>query len=287
MNILITGATGQLAWELQRTAPKRHTCYFLSREQLDISSARSVDHFFKEHLIDAVINAAAYTNVDKAEVEPDNANSVNHLGPMYLSKACSEHNACLLHISTDFVFDGKSYTPYEPTDPCQPLGVYGESKLNGEKAIQASRLKKWAIIRTSWVYSVHGNNFVKTMLRLMAEKPSLGIVGDQIGTPTWAHGLAHICWRALSCELRGIHHWSDFGVASWYDFAIAIQKIGLKQGLLSKPIAINPIASSEYPTPVARPYFSVLNKDSMIKSLDDVHLVHWQEQLEIMMSQLG
>ena len=286
MNILVTGAGGQLAWELERSAPSHHTCHFLSRSQLDISHADRVNAFFLTHKIDAVINAAAYTAVDKAESDTEKAYAVNHFGPLNLANACAAHHAYLLHISTDFVFDGQAYTAYQPDHVRKPLGIYGKSKLQGEMAIEQSPLKEWAIIRTAWVYSSHGNNFVKTMLRLMSEKPSLGIVGDQIGTPTWAAGLANMCWKSVDAKLSGVHHWSDAGVASWYDFAVAIKKTGLRLGLLSNDIAISPIAASQYPTPAARPHFSVLNKDSLVDSIDNTSVVHWQEQLESMMSEL-
>ena len=286
MNILVTGAGGQLAWELERSVPSHHTCHFLSRAQLDISNADIVNAFFLAHKIDAVINAAAYTAVDKAESDDEKAYAVNHLGALNLTNACITHDTYLLHISTDFVFNGQAYTPYEPNHARKPLGVYGKSKLHGEMAIEQSLLKDWAIIRTAWVYSSHGNNFVKTMLRLMSEKPSLGIVVDQIGTPTWAAGLASMCWKSVDAKLSGAHHWSDAGVASWYDFAVAIKKTGLRLGLLTKDIAISPIAASQYPTPAARPHFSVLNKDSLVDSINDTAVVHWQEQLESMMSEL-
>lgn len=286
MNILITGAGGQLAWELERSVPEHHTCYFLSRSQLDISRADMVDSFFLTHKIDAVINAAAYTAVDKAESDHEKAHAVNHLGVLNLTNTCIAHGAYLLHISTDFVFNGQAYTAYQPDHTRQPLGVYGKSKLHGEMAIEQSTLTDWAIIRTAWVYSSHGNNFVKTMLRLMSEKPNLGIVVDQIGTPTWAAGLANMCWQSIDTKLSGAHHWSDAGVASWYDFAVAIKKIGLRLGLLSKDITLSPIAASQYPTPAARPSFSVLNKDSFVNSIDGAHVIHWQEQLESMMSEL-
>ena len=286
MNILVTGAGGQLAWELERSVPSHHTCHFLSRSQLDISNTDMVNAYFLEHKVDAVINAAAYTAVDNAESDSDKAYEVNHLGPLNLANACITHGAYLLHISTDFVFNGQAYTAYQPDHECKPLGVYGKSKLQGEMAIEQSLLKNWAIIRTAWVYSSHGNNFVKTMLRLMSEKPSLGIVVDQIGTPTWAAGLADICWKSVDTKLSGIHHWSDAGVASWYDFAVAIKKIGLSLGLLARDIDISPIAASQYPTPAERPHFGVLNKDSLVGSIENSNVIHWQEQLESMMSEL-
>lgn len=286
MNILVTGAGGQLAWELERSAPPHHTCHFLSRSQLDISHADRVNAFFLTHNIDAVINAAAYTAVDKAESDSEAAYAVNHLGPLNLTNACIAHNAYLLHISTDFVFNGQACTAYPPNHERKPLGVYGQSKCHGEMAIEQSLLKDWAIIRTAWVYSSHGNNFVKTMLRLMSEKPNLGIVVDQIGTPTWAAGLADICWKSVDAKLSGAHHWSDAGVASWYDFAVAIKKIGLHLGLLTQNIDISPIAASQYPTPAERPHFSVLNKDSLVEAIDHTDVIHWQEQLESMMSEL-
>ncbi len=284
IKVLVTGA-GQLAWELARTCPSNVALIALSRSELDISDEAQVASCIEKHRPNAVINAAAYTAVDKAEQERDIASAVNEKGPEYLAKYCQQAGAYFLHVSTDFVFDGSASKPYSPDSPKSPLGVYGETKSSGEDAIAAQMDKHWAIIRTAWVYSSHGNNFVKTMLRLMAEKPALGVVGDQVGTPTWAKGLAEACWAALAQKLEGVYHWTDSGVASWYDFAVAIQHAGVSLGLLDGEIPINSIATEDYPTPAKRPSYSVLDKQKILDALP-VKTVHWQDQLRSMMAEL-
>lgn len=280
----MTGS-GQLAWELQRTCPNEIEFIGLSRADLDISQPNSVAHCMQRVRPDIVINAAAYTAVDKAESDVDAAIGANTHGPQYLAEQCEAIGAYFLHISTDFVFDGSSNTPYLPDTGKKPLGVYGETKAAGELAIAQSMKAHWAVIRTAWVYSAHGNNFVKTMLRLMADKPQLGVVGDQIGTPTWAKGLAMTCWAAVDKKIEGLYHWTDSGVASWYDFAVAIQRIGIEKGLLKDAIPINSITTEDYPTPAQRPSYSVLDKQKILSVLP-VHNRHWEEQLRKMMTEL-
>lgn len=283
--VLVTGS-GQLAWELQRTCPSDIEFIGLSRADLDISQSDSVADCMQRVRPDAVINAAAYTAVDKAESDVDAATAANTNGPQYLAEQCEAVGAYLLHISTDFVFDGSSNTPYLPDTDKKPLGVYGETKAAGEVAISRNMKDHWAVIRTAWVYSSHGNNFVKTMLRLMADKPQLGVVGDQIGTPTWARGLAQACWAAVDTKIEGLYHWTDSGVASWYDFAVAIQRIGIEQGLLKELIPIKSIATEDYPTPAKRPSYSVLDKKKILSALS-INTVHWEEQLRSMMAELA
>ena len=209
-----------------------------------------------------IINASAYTAVDKAEYEQDEAYLINTTAVELLARAATKHSIRLLHISTDFVFDGAKNTPYTVDDKTNPINVYGASKLAGEQAIKAHCPVNSAIVRTSWVYSSHGNNFVKTMLRLMAEKEQLNVVSDQIGCPTNAKGLAQFLWQIAEREtLDPTYHYSDLGVASWYDFAIAIQDIAFEQGKLEKKIPIQPIPSSDYPTPAARPMFSLMQQN--------------------------
>ncbi len=282
--VLVTGA-GQLAWELARTCPSDVELIALPRAELDIADEAQVASCIEKYQPDAVINAAAYTAVDKAEQERDVAQAVNEKGPGYLAKYCQKAGAYFLHISTDFVFDGSASRPYSPSSPKSPLGVYGETKSAGEEAIAEHMDKHWAVIRTAWVYSSHGNNFVKTMLRLMADKPALGVVGDQVGTPTWAKGLAEVCWEALSLKAEGVYHWTDSGVASWYDFAVAIQRTGRSLGLLDTEIPINSITTEDYPTPAQRPAYSVLDKKKILETLP-VKAVHWQDQLQLMMAEL-
>jgi len=286
MKIVITGS-GQLAWELHRTAPQGVEVVGLARKDLDISNAEQVATKLREIKPDVVINAAAYTAVDKAEAEKSVAHAVNASGPEHIATLCDEIGAYFLHVSTDFVFDGENCRPYLADDDVKPLGVYGETKAAGEQAIAKRMSTNWAVIRTAWVYSTHGNNFVKTMLRLMVDKPQLGVVGDQIGTPTWAKGLALACWSAVNHRIAGVFHWTDIGVASWYDFAVAIQRVGLELGMLEKAIPIASIATQDYPTPATRPSYSVLDKKKLLDALPDITGIHWQAQLEHMMAELN
>lgn len=283
--VLITGAAGQLGYELQRTAPEQYKIIAATREQLDISSSSSVDSFVKDHQPDAIINAAAYTAVDKAEEEQDLAAAINSTGARNLAQAAVDHQIKLLQVSTDFVFSGDAYTPISPNAVCAPQGFYGQSKLDGELAIQEILGDKAYIVRTAWLYSAHGNNFVKTMLRLMSEREELGVIADQIGTPTWAHGLAESLWQALAVDAVGLHHWTDAGVASWYDFAQAIMEEGEALGLLEKQIRLNPLTTADYPTPASRPAYSVLDKTQTWAALG-VSGEHWRVALRKMMNEL-
>ena len=285
MKVIITGAQGQLGWELQRSCPADVSAIYLTRNELDICDSEMVAEVVKQHNPDALINAAAYTAVDKAEEDSEKAFLVNETGVKNLAEACRQENAYFLHVSTDFIFDGAGPKPYSPEASANPIGIYGESKLAGEIAIQNTLASGWAIIRTAWVYSSHGGNFVKTMLRLMGEKPSLGVVADQIGTPTWANGLALVCWKATLTRLNGVHHWTDAGVASWYDFAIAIQNIAFEKGILKNKIPVNPITTEDFPTPAKRPAYSVLDKQSIITALE-LDYVHWQDHLRNMLEEL-
>lgn len=284
MNVLIVG-TGQLAWDLIQTAPDTATVRMVGRSDLDITlpdACRSVLTTFKP---DVVINAAAYTAVDRAETEREAAFAVNEQGVANLASACEKIAARLFHVSTDFVFDGSANTPYLPSSAANPQSVYGASKLAGE-AVLRHRLPDAVIVRTGWLYSRNGGNFVKTMLRLMAEKPELGVIVDQVGTPTWARGLAQLLWvGVMQAVPGGVYHWSDAGVASWYDFAVAIQDIGLELSLLDKTIPIRPIPASEYPTPAQRPAYSVLDKRST-ETAFGIECVHWRRQLQTMMQLL-
>jgi len=287
MNVLLIGANGQLGHELIRTYPQRMGVVLnaLDFPDIDITDRTSLDQSIKKNVPDLIINAAAYTNVDGAEQDRDNAYDVNSNGAKNLAQICQERRLRLVHISTDFVFSGAHNRPYKPHDKTMPLSVYGKSKLEGENAVLEILDKDALIIRTAWLYSSHGNNFVKTMLRLMAEKESLSIVDDQIGTPTWAHGLAKILWKAVQNNLAGIYHWTDFGIASWYDFAVAIQEEAHAAGILLKKIPLIPISTDQYPTPAQRPFFSVLDKTAICESLD-VEPVHWRVQLGRMIKEL-
>jgi len=283
--VLITGAAGQLGRELLRTAPAGVDCIAATRESLDIADAEQVNTLLREQRPSLVINAAAYTAVDRAESEQEMAQAINGEGAGNLAGACAENAARLIHVSTDFVFDGASSTPYLPDAPTSPLGEYGRSKLAGEQAV-ATRLPSALIIRTAWVYSAFGSNFVKTMLRLMAERDEISVVADQVGSPTWARGLAESLWLAADLpEFQGFGHWTDAGVCSWYDFAVAIAEEAAELGLLTGMPLIHPIPGSAYPTPAARPAFSVLDKYSTWEALQTEGL-HWRTQLRSMLKEL-
>ncbi|GGP85109.1 dTDP-4-dehydrorhamnose reductase [Shewanella ulleungensis] len=325
MKVLITGKNGQLGSELQRSCPDNIEIQCFDSQTLDITDIAIVNEILIAFSPDIVINAAAYTAVDKAESDIEAAYSVNKTGASNLASACKAINAKLIHISTDFVFDGAKTTPYVSTDVTNPLGVYGASKLAGEQAVSLILGEQAIIVRTAWVYSQFGNNFVKTMLRLMAEKDQLGIVYDQVGTPTWAAGLANMLWalvqkssdkveetrdkiqvtsdkvedarykRQDSSDKVGaesktlnqttILNWTDAGVASWYDFAVAIQELAIEQGLLNKAIPISAIPASSYPTPAKRPAFSIIDKTEA-EQLTGVKTVHWRTQLKSMLAEV-
>ncbi len=286
MKIVVIGQSGQLAWELARLSNENIEIICFGREQIDITDINSIKSKLQASGADVVINASAYTAVDLAETERDNAFLINATAVGNLATVCTQLSLHFVHISTDFVFGGTKGAPYLPNEPYEPLGVYGESKAAGEQLIRQIIPEQSCIIRTSWVYSSHGNNFVKTMLRLMAEKPELGIISDQIGSPTYAKGLARVCLLAVVNKVVGIHHWSDAGVASWYDFAVAIQEIALAKHMLAKAIPIKPIMTKDYPTPAKRPNYSVLDKTSLAEALPDLPQIHWRVQLTAMLDEL-
>jgi len=286
MKVIITGKGGQLAWELEKLIPATYDVLCVGKNELDITDLNAVNEFINNQQPELVINAAAYTAVDKAEEEIKLAYDVNENGVQYLAQACQKINARVLHVSTDFVFDGASTQPYVTEAVPNPINVYGASKLAGDIVLRKLLPENSVIVRTAWVYSAHGNNFVKSMLRLMQEKSELGIIYDQIGSPTWAKGLAQWLWTiAEKPEVKGIYHWTDAGVASWYDFAIAIQELGVEKGLLKKTIPVLPIPTSAYPTPAKRPAFSVIDK-STAESASGITTIHWRKQLSIMMDEL-
>lgn len=285
MKVLVTGKGGQLAWELIQNQPSDCECISLGREDLDITDEELVNQTIALHQPDVVINAAAYTAVDKAESDVETAYAVNETGAKHLANACKKRNIRLLHVSTDFVFDGTKTTPYQTDEKPNPINVYGASKLAGDNAVM-DILPSSVIVRTAWVYSSNGNNFVKSMLRLMAEKPQLGIVYDQVGTPTWAAGLAKWCWAVIQKpDVSGLYHWTDAGVASWYDFAVAIQELAIEKGMLNSAIPISAIPASQYPTPAKRPSFSVIDK-ATAEAASGVQTIHWRKQLSNMLDEL-
>lgn len=286
MKIIVIGKSGQLAWELSQLSTTEHEIVCLGRNDINIEVVSSIFELLQLYKAEAVINASAYTAVDKAESDVGKAYAVNAKAVGDLAQACKMLSVPFVHISTDFVFHGDKGAPYLPDDDINPLGVYGASKAEGEQLITEFYPENSAIIRTSWVYSTHGNNFVKTMLNLMNTKSELGIISDQIGSPTYAKGLADACVSSLMNHVTGIHHYTDTGVASWFDFAMAIQQFGFELGLLDKKIPINPISTSQYPTPAKRPHYSVLDKSSLVKALPELSLTHWKVQLLTMMTVL-
>lgn len=279
MKIVLLGAQGQLGLTLQQTLPSAgHEVIALSRAELDISNESQVRKTLSDIKPDAIINAAAYTAVDAAEQDDLTARAANAAGPKYLASWAAENNTWMLHISTDFVFSGRMYRPYTPTDQTDPLSIYGRTKLEGELHVRYLAPAHSLVLRTSWVYSQFGRNFLKTMLRLMAEKDSLSVVDDQIGTPTSTWGLARCIDAALKQKATGILHWSDAGIASWYDFAVAIQDEALAAGLLNRAIPVKAIPGTAYPTPAKRPSFSVLDKKETIAQLQ-LEPAHWRHEL--------
>jgi dTDP-4-dehydrorhamnose reductase len=283
--VLITGSErGQLNFELCRSLPEDFAQLTLD-ERLDISDAAAVNNVVGELQPKIIINAAAYTAVDNAETDTESAFAVNHLGVENLAQAAKKHGAKVIHVSTDFVFGESDGKPFSTTASCHPDSVYGESKLAGEKALFKLLPDNSTIVRTAWVYSSHGNNFVKTMLRLMQERSELGIIADQIGSPTWAKSLAKALWQVARTNTTGMHHWTGAGVASWYDFAVAIYEEGRAMGLLSKDVVINPLTTEQYPTPAKRPAYSVLSLGQTWDALD-IRADQWREELRNMMREL-
>ena len=291
MNILITGAAGQLGRELSACAPAAHKLAKHDRTTLNLADDQSIAAALEQACPDLIINAGAYTQVDAAEENRDLAAAVNGDAVAQLAEYARSAGARLIHFSTDFVFHGDQTTPYSTTAATQPINAYGESKLQGEQALLAAIPRRSVLIRTAWVYSVYGNNFVHTMLRLMRERESIIVVSDQVGSPTSAAGLAEFVWQVIAREsvdqqgMHGIYHWTDAGVASWYDFAVAIQDIALELGLLDRQIPIQPVSSTQYPTAATRPHYSVLDKSATVAA--GFAPRHWRHTLRDMLTQLA
>ena len=287
MRVAILGANGQLGQELIRNAPAGVEISAFAREQLDICDAEALRGALKEAAPDVIVNSAAYTAVDGAETKPDLAVAVNGEGPGNVAQVAETLGARMLHLSTDFVFDGQSDTPYLPSHEPRPLGVYGHSKLAGECRVRELLPCDSVILRTAWVYSPFGNNFVKTMLHLMNERDELRVVGDQVGSPTQAAGLAQVVWAFLEQpELHGTYHWTDAGQCSWFQFAAEILEQGRRLGLIEGNTQLEEIPTSDYPTPARRPAYSVLDCSSTRERLG-LEQRPWQDQLSLTLQELA
>jgi len=281
MRVLITGSNGQLGSEIKEIATKYSKLDFIFKDlpELDICNFEALQAFIMDNNINAIINCAAYTAVDKAEEDAEIVEKVNSKGVINIVNALQTVNGKLIHISTDYVFDGDHFLPYKETDPVSPIGVYGETKRAGELAVINSDIDS-IVIRTSWLYSSYGNNFVKTMLRLGSEKENLGVIFDQIGTPTYATDLAKTCLDILTgvnsvkiSKNGKLYHYSNEGVTSWYDFAISIMELG------GENCKVKPIQTKDYPTLAKRPHYSVLNK-SKIKTDFKIEIPYWRDSLK-------
>lgn len=284
MKVLVLGAGGQVGRAVVQRVPPAHQVIIKARADLDIADQAAVGKVLSEIGTDWIVNAAAYTAVDRAEEDRAEAIAVNESGVAVLADAAARTGARLLHLSTDFVFDGNSNRAYLPSDPTNPLSAYGASKLGGEQAVLHGG--GGIVLRTAWVYASSGKNFVLTMLRLMRERDEVRVVCDQIGAPTWASGLAVAIWGIMDAAAEpGIYHWTDLGIASWYDFAVAIQDEAAERGLLTRRVPIVPIATAAYPTPARRPAFSVLDTEST-RVLVPTAAVHWRHNLRNMLDEL-
>jgi dTDP-4-dehydrorhamnose reductase len=280
---LVTGAGGQVAKAWIAAAPAGWSITAAERATLDITDEAAVEATVAALAPDLILNAAAYTAVDRAESEPDLAFAANRDGAGYLAAAARRAGARFIHISTDFVFDGHGGRPYRPDDAARPAGVYGVSKLAGEAAVLAAKPDA-LIVRTAWVYGPGGGNFLATMLRLMASRPEVMVVADQIGTPTSTFTLAAVLWAFAATDAKGVWHYTDAGAASWYDFAVAIAEEAVAAGVLESAPPIRPITSAEYPTPVVRPPYGVLDKSASFALLGPAP--HWRVALRAVLQEM-
>jgi dTDP-4-dehydrorhamnose reductase len=289
--ILVIGANGQLGMELQQLAPGNPAFDFVftTREQLSLDDLKAINRFFSEHKPQYCINCAAFTAVDKAESEKESAYRVNAEAPGVMAAACKKNNIQFIHVSTDYVFNGNGTAPYKEDDQTDPVNLYGASKLEGEKLVMRNDPGS-IIIRTAWVYSEFGKNFVKTMLRLMAEREQVGVVSDQYGTPTYAADLAEAIMKIISTfenptshsplsTHNGIYHFSNEGQISWYDFAVAIKD------LIGSSCKVNPITTMQYPTPAKRPAYSVLDK-TRIRDSFNIPIKDWKASLAVCLQKI-
>lgn len=281
-NILITGANGQLGNEMRLQAAENpsYTCFFTDVVELDICDEQAVMEYVTAHQIDVIVNCAAYTAVDKAEDNQELCDRLNHWAPGYLARAAASRGGAFIQVSTDYVFDGTAHIPYREDDTTCPNSVYGSTKLAGEEEA-LKYCSQTMVIRTAWLYSTFGNNFVKTMLRLGRERETLGVIFDQVGTPTYARDLATAIWTAIRQGIvPGIYHFSNEGVCSWYDFTKAIHRLA---GITT--CEVKPLHTADYPTRAVRPHYSVLDK-TKIKEIYGLSIPHWEESLALCITQL-
>ena len=285
MKVLVLGGGGQVASAVVAAAPPEHCVTARTRAELDIGDESAVARALADTGAQWLVNAAAYTAVDLAEDQPAMAVAVNDTAVGALAAAASRAGSRLMHLSTDFVFDGNSGRAYRPDDRTNPLSVYGASKLGGERRVLNGGASG-IVLRTAWVYAAAGRNFVLTMLRLLRDKEQVSVVCDQIGSPTWAAGLAEAIWGLIGVGAPGgVYHWTDLGVASWYDFAVAIQEEALARGLLPRAVPVTPIPSAAYPTRARRPAFSVLDT-AATRALIKVPARHWRHNLRAMLDEI-
>jgi len=280
MRVLITGANGQLGGALQRLAPAWADITAIDVDDCDLTDVPTLRARISVEAPDLILNAAAYTAVDKAEADEELARAINAEAVAAMAEAMAESGGQLVHVSTDFVFDGNSPRAYLPDDQRNPLSAYGRTKAEGEDHLRAADL----LVRTAWVYEAGGANFVRTMIRLMKEREELGVVADQIGAPTWASGLAYTIWGLVEAKATGTFHHSDGGVASWYDFAVAIAEEAHARGLIPRVPVIRPITTADYPTPARRPAFSLLDCRATRAALGQ-DAAHWRTNLRLMLDE--
>lgn len=285
MNVLITGGKGQLAASLVDTLPDTVRVFVPEESDFDLTAPGKMQGMIREDKPACVINTAAYTAVDKAESDPDAAYAINSEGAAALAQLCADAGVHLVQVSTDYVFDGNTSRPWKPDDEPHPLGVYGASKARGEVLIR-ERLPGATIVRTAWLYSRYGSNFVKTMLGLLASRNELSVVDDQIGAPTWAANLARVLWHFALHPKAGTFHYTDAGVASWYDFATAIAEDGAALGLLKNPARVVPTDTASFQRPAQRPAFSVLDCRAT-HQYTDMAPMHWRVALRRMLGEIA
>ncbi|MCD8166017.1 MAG: dTDP-4-dehydrorhamnose reductase [Bacteroides sp.] len=283
MNILITGANGQLGNEIRQIAATdpNHHWIFTDVQELDITCKEAIGAFVGQHQVDCIVNCAAYTAVDNAEEAGEIVTRLNSDAPGYLAEVMQSRGGSIIHVSTDYVFNGQGYKPYRETDPTAPASVYGGTKLEGERRV-LDACEKGAVIRTSWLYSIYGNSFVKTMIRLGQEREQLSVIFDQVGTPTYAADLAAAILAIINKGVvTGIYHYSNEGVCSWYDFTRSIHKLA---GITTCKVV--PIHTEDYPTKAPRPHYSVMDK-THIKNIYGIEIPHWEDSLEVCIKRLA